>query len=375
MISGAPGTPPADALIDYLNDRGARSVTAVFHPLQGVDGAGHLIQHWRGGVPIGDRRVPLPARPPFTYPLDLAVPPWPGRVDHWVAFNCLEYMRGAALRRLRRVGTVTYWVIDFVPDRFGSGTPATRAYDHLDRMACLGADLRVELSATARSARDERHGIGSGRGAPTVISPIGAWTSRVPVTPAALPSPPRLIYAGGLHERQGVLLLPHVLAGVRRAGIDASLVVTGRGPDEDRLRAEVRAAGMDAHVHLRGFLADYRQVEEALASSAVALAPYVPDPMSFSNFSDLSKLKAYAAAGLPMLTTDVPHNASELEARAGAQVLPFDADAFATATAALLRDEGEWARRRASALDYAAAFDWGTLFDDVVSRIVASKRR
>lgn len=375
MISGAPGTPPADALIDYLNDRGARSVTAVFHPLQGVDGTGHLIQHWRHGQPLGDRRVPLPARPPFTYPLDLVVPPLPAKVDHWVAFNCLEYARGSALRRLRRVRTVTYWVIDFVPDRFGVGSPATRAYDRLDRAACLGADLRVELSDTARDARDARHGLFANSGAATVVSPIGAWTSRVPVTPADAPPAPRLIYAGGLHERQGVLLLPRILAGVRDAGVDATLVVTGRGPDEHRLRAEVVAAGMQAYVDLRGFLPDYRQVENALAESSVALAPYVPDPQSFSNFSDLSKLKAYAAAGLPMLTTDVPHNAAELQSRAGAQVLPFDARAFSAAAATLLGDEQEWARRRAAALAYAAGFDWGTLFDDVVSRIVAAKRR
>ena len=34
--------------------------------------------------------------------------------------------------------------------------------------------------------------------------------------------------------------------------------------------------------------------------SSVALAPYAPDPDSFTRFADPSKLKSYAAAGLPM---------------------------------------------------------------------------
>ncbi len=375
VMSGAPGTPPADALIEYLNDHGAASVTAVFHPLQVTDAPGHLVQRFDHGALVSERRYPIPAKPPYTFPLDLLVPLLPRKVDHWIAFNCLEYMRGAALRRLRRVGTVTYWVIDFVPDRFGVGTPATRAYDRLDRAACLGADLRVELSAKARDARTARHGLTPGQGAPTTLSPIGAWTSKVPTTSALPPAAPRLIYSGGLHERQGILILPEMLARVRAAGVDATLTITGRGPDDASLRAAVDRAGVTDAVEMRGFLAEYRDVEEALATSSIAIAPYVPDPTSFSNFSDLSKLKAYAAAGLPIFTTAVPHNADELVRDAGAEVLPCDAEAFADAVVRLARDPDEWMRRRSAALIYAQAFDWNTLFDDVIGRITAKNRR
>ena len=373
-MSGAPGTPPADALIEYLNAHGAGAVTAVFHPLQSSDAPGHLVQRWDYGSLLHERRYRVPSKPPYTFPLDLAIPPVPRRVDHWIAFNCLEYLRGAALRRVRRAGTVTYWVIDFVPDRFGAGTPATRAYDRLDRDACLGADLRVELSAKARDARDARHGIRDGEGAPVALSPIGAWTSRVPTTDAVPPASPRLIYSGGLHERQGILILPAMLAAIRSAGVPATLVVTGRGPDEGAFRAEVARAGVADAVEMRGFLPEYRQVEEVLAAATIAVAPYVPDPTSFSNFSDLSKLKAYAAAGLPILTTSVPHNANELARDAGAEVLQCDASAFAAAVVRLARDGGEWSRRRDDALAFAKGFDWNTLFDDVIGRVAAAKR-
>jgi glycosyltransferase involved in cell wall biosynthesis len=270
---------------------------------------------------------------------------------------------------------VTYWVIDFVPDRFGAGSPATRAYDRLDRAACLGADLRVELSAKARDARNARHDIRAGQGSPVALSPIGAWTSRVPTTTALPPAAPRLIYSGGLHERQGILVLPGMLARVRASGVDATLVVTGRGPDESALRTAIAQAGVADAVEMRGFLPEYRQVEDALASASIAVAPYVPDPTSFSNFSVLSKLKAYAAAGLPILTTSVPHNAAELAASAGAEVLPCDAVAFADAVVRLAHEPLEWSRRRQDALTFAAAFDWNTLLDDVVGRIVSRERR
>ncbi len=374
-MSGTPGTPPADALIEYLNQCGAAEVFAIFHPLSESGARTHRMQCWKSGTLIDDRSRSLPMRPPFTFPLDLLVPLLPPRVDHWIAFNCLEYARGSLLRRLHRVGSVAYWVIDFVPGRFGDGTLATRTYDRLDRAACQGADLRIELSAKARDARDRHHGLRSSGAAPVVLSPIGAWTSRVPVTAPKAPVAPRLLYSGGLDERQGVLLLPDILSRIRRAGVDARLIVTGRGPAEGALRAAAKSTGVMANVEMRGFLSSYADVEQAMAEADFGLAPYAPDPNSFSNFSDLSKLKAYAAAGLPILTTSVPHNAAELAAEAGAEVLPWSADAFADAILQLVGDGAEWMRRRAKALEYAASFDWPRVLNSALVLLTADGPR
>ncbi len=56
-------------------------------------------------------------------------------------------------------------------------------------------------------------------------------------------------------------------------------------------------------------------------------------------------------------------------------MLPCDAEAFADAVVRLARDPDEWKPRRSAALIYAQAFDWNTLFDDVIGRITAKNRR
>jgi hypothetical protein len=88
----------------------------------------------------------VPLRPPFSYAADPFVPLWPPRVDAWFGFNPLACARGLVARRLGRARRVVLWSVDFVPDRFGPGTPATRIYDRLDRLCCTRADARVELS-------------------------------------------------------------------------------------------------------------------------------------------------------------------------------------------------------------------------------------
>src|SRR5581483_2563669 len=129
---GDMGGPPA-AMLDYLLAHRAARVTAIFHPLTEEDGNAHLIEEYRSGDKASERAVRLPSRPPWTYPLDALVPPRPPRVDGWFGFNNLACARGLLERRLGRADTVTYWAIDFVPNRFGEGTLLTRAYEALDR--------------------------------------------------------------------------------------------------------------------------------------------------------------------------------------------------------------------------------------------------
>jgi glycosyltransferase involved in cell wall biosynthesis len=110
-------------------------------------------------------------------------------------------------------------------------------------------------------------------------------------------------------------------------------------------------------------------VERILAEASVAVAPYEPDPDSFSRYADPGKLKSYLAAGLPILLTDVPPNATELAARGGAELVPFSADAFARSAEQLLGSREEWQRRREAALSLAREFDWPVILEPALESI------
>lgn len=341
---------PAEALRDYLVTRGAEVVT-IFHPLTPEHGGRHVITRYEDGAAVDRREVNLRVRPPASYALDGLVPLLPPRVDTWFGFNPLAAARGLLLRRLRRVRRVLLWSVDFVPDRFGPGTLPTKIYDRLDRRSCVHADARVELSEAARDARNRRHGID----APAYVVPMGAWLARVP---RATFAERRVAFLGHLVQRQGIDLLLDAM----RLLPDVDADVIGRGPLEETLR---RQAGSNVRFH--GFVPEHRDVERLLAGAALAVAPYRAD--SFTRYADPGKLKAYLAAGLPIVLTDVPPNAQELAREAGAELVPFDAEALARAIESGLAERTRWQERHDAALAYVSRFDWEVLLGDLVQKL------
>jgi glycosyltransferase involved in cell wall biosynthesis len=262
-----------------------------------------------------------------------------------------------------RAETVAYWAVDFVPDRFGPGTLATRIYDAVDRYCCLHADLRIELSKAALAGRDARHHLSGGEGASRAIAPIGAWLDRVAVCPENAIEQRRVVFIGHLVERMGGDTVIEAAAQLAARNVEVRVDIAGRGPLEDELRAMAAQKGVADRVTFHGFISDHRRLEALLAEAAVALAPYSTRVESFTRFADPSKLKSYLAAGLPILVTEVPPNAEELERDGGAEIVADDPTEFAAAIERLLSDPTAWAARREAALCYARQFDWNNIVE------------
>jgi glycosyltransferase involved in cell wall biosynthesis len=357
---------PAQALRDYLVGRGGEVIT-IFHPLTAEQGKRHELTTYANGSIVSRRSLTLPLRPPASFALDPLVPLLPAKVDTWFGFNPLAGARGLVARSTGRAARVVLWSVDFVPDRFGRGTLPTRVYDRLDRMCCRRADARVELSEAARVARNDRHGL-LGDEAPAFVVPMGAWLYRVPTTSPDNIAHRRIVFLGHLVERQGVDTLLQALT----LCDDVSADVIGTGPLEADFRAETTGRGLDERVTFHGYVADHQDVEKILSAASVAVAPYRASADSFTRYADPGKLKAYVAAGLPIVLTDVPPNARELEAEAGALIVADDAGAVAAGMSKMLESTDEWRARREAALAYARRFDWETLLGDVLAKLERS---
>jgi glycosyltransferase involved in cell wall biosynthesis len=356
---------PAQALRDYLRGRNAR-IEAVWHPLTPEEGSAHLVESWAGDELTSRRTIRLPIRPPSSYAFDPFVPLRIPAVDVWFGFNPSASARGLVARGLRRARMVVLWSVDFVADRFGPGTLQTQMYDGLDAYCCRRADARVELTEVAAEARNRRHRLTPDQ-TPVHIVPMGAWLARVPAVDAESQRRRRVVLLAHLVPRQGADLLLEALALLRDADVEADVI--GTGPLEGSLRARARELGLDGMVTFHGFIADHLEVERLLASASLGVAPYRPGEDTFTTHADPGKLKAYTAAGLPILLTDVPPNASELARDGGAEVVAFDARAFADSIRRLLDSPDEWRRRSAAALAYSQRFDWTALFDGLMENL------
>jgi glycosyltransferase involved in cell wall biosynthesis len=358
IVSNGFADGPAQALRDYLVARDVDVVT-IFHPLTAEQGRAHRIATYAGGARRAERAVRAPLKPPASFVLDPLVPLLTPKVDAWFGFNPLACTRGLVARGTGRAQRVFLWSVDFVPDRFGRGTLPTRIYDRLDRLSCRRADARIELSEAARDARNRRHDLPPDAAKAHVV-PMGAWIDRVPTTEPDGFRSRRVVFLGHLVDRQGVATFLDSLHGLPGD-------VIGTGPLEDELRAHAKRIGADVTFH--GYVDDHREVERILARAAVAVAPYRQSGESFTRYADPGKLKAYLAAGLPIVLTDVPPNAAELAAEAGAEVVADDAAAIARGIGNALASPEQWRARREAALAYARRFDWNVLLDDLLAKL------
>ena len=198
---------------------------------------------------------------------------------------------------------------------------------------------------------------------------MGAWVDRVPTTPPDGADARRLVFLGHLVPRMGVENLLDALELLRQRGEAVEADVIGSGPLEAGLRARSIALGLGTTVRFHGFVRDHRAVERLLAEASVAAAPYVPDADNFTRFADPGKLKAYLAAGLPIVLTDVPPNARELAREAGAEVVADDPAALADGIVRALGSRERWRERRSAALSYARRFDWPVLLSGLLSEL------
>lgn len=365
VANGNPGSPPASGVRDFLVAAGARRVTSIFHPLSADEGGLHVVTVHEHGELTSRRELHRPSRPPLTYALDAVVPVRRGRADTLIGFNNLAAAHGLARRRLGLVGSVVLWSVDFVPERFGAGTPLTKLYDRLDEYVARRVDLRVELTANALAARAERLGLDVGEAAPAHVAPVGIWLDRIETAPEDGWRGRRVVFIGHLVQRQGVDTLLEAIALVP----DVMLDIAGRGPEEDALRAQADRLGIADRITWHGFLSDHREVDRLVASASVAAATYSTEGASFTRYADPSKLRSYTGAGVPIVVTDVPPNASELAEQAGAELVADDPRSIADGITAILRTPEEWQRRRADALSYSQGFDWRRIVGGTLERL------
>lgn len=350
-----------DAMLDFLRARKTREIWVVKHSLLRNESelGHHTIDTYRLGVHSGKRGVKGPFFPPATFPLDLVLPKLDGvPVDRWIGFTNLQVARGEWHRRRHGVGKLVYVCVDFSGDRFGDSV-VTKAYDFMDRRACLAADEIWPISEVSHEARMRRLNITPK--ARVHVLPMGAWLERTPHVTSENYARKRLVYIGALIEKQGLRGTIEALALLSK---DYELEVYGRGAYEAALKECAEKAGVAERVHFRGFISDHKQLERVLADSTLALACYVPDIASFSKYADPAKLKAYLAAGLPIVLTDVSPNAKELAGTAGAELTEYAPEKIAAAITRCMVSEDAWWKRSRAAHMYMQAFDWNLLFKD-----------
>jgi glycosyltransferase involved in cell wall biosynthesis len=123
--------------------------------------------------------------------------------------------------------------------------------------------------------------------------------------------------------------------------------IVGRGPDEERLKAQVSLSGLDKNVRFTGFVKDQDDILALLKASRLCVLPSTREGFGMVALEAL-------ACGVPVVTADHPGNAiRDLAAMGGVRAVPLTGEDFAGAIRETLQS-----RSPPVVPDLEGAWDW-----------------
>jgi len=287
--------------------------------------------------------------------------------DLYIGVEAINTVLGIWLRLWGRVRSVVYDVIDYSPQRFVSPVLNT-VFHGLDSWCAAHANYCWNQTALIGQDRARRNPRVAAR---QLVKPSGMPAARIQQRSNDQVTRTDLIYVGTLQARDGVWVMLEALPIILRAVPAATLRIIGNGNEEAAMKHWLADRGLIAHVKFLGMIGDPEAVESWVAKSGVALAPYRDDPGSVKRYNDPSKPKLYLACGVPVVITQVPPVAEEIQRDGAGVAVAGDPEAFAQGVLRLLTDQPFYQACRHGATRLAARYTWERIFDDLFAQMEA----
>lgn len=365
-------TQPDDALVTYLKGGRAADVLHICHSFNDAPDRRSSFVWYRNGALYrrGSTRDSRGLPEPLLYLKEFWITAlWILRSgvvwDAYIGMDGLCVLFGNILRLLRRVRRTIYWVIDFVPERRFASPWKEAVYHRVNAAGCRRSDEVWDLSPMMASARERFRGLPSAVYRKHRVMPYGVWLDDIPAVPYARCERDTLVFMGHLLEKQGVQLVLQALPQLLKRLPDLRFVIIGGGRYRDALERLARDTGVAERCFFLGRMEDHAELERRIASSCVAVAPYIRALDTWTAYADPGKVKEYLACGVPVVLTDVPWNARAIEQAGCGTVIEASVPAMVEAVLRAFDPATNEAMRRA-ARRFARSYDYASLFADAL---------
>src|SRR3989338_4457326 len=282
--------------------------------------------------------------------------------DYFIGLEAANAMAGIFLRKFGKIKKVIYYVSDYSPQRFRIGIINT-LYLWLDRFCASHADFIWDVSRAMQPARIKA-GLNKEKSTQVIHVPNGLFPDQLGILPAGKILPFSLVYFGTLGEINGVDLVLEAMPLILKKYPQAIFHVIG-GPDIEirRLKKKTAELKLSKKVKFYGFIEDNSEASAILRKIKVSVIPYPNIPGSPRLYADANKIRAYAGAGLPIVTTHVPP-LGRIAAGRGAAILVKDkAENIAAAVIQIFADNRLYSKLRKASIDFARGCLWENSFD------------
>ncbi len=286
--------------------------------------------------------------------------------DYFIGIESVNTLAGLALRKFGRVSRVIYYVLDYSPNRYKK--ELNKIYLALDRFCATHADYIWDVSKAIQPARISA-GLDQKKSALVIHVPIGVYPNQIKLAPVKDIQPYSLVFLGTLGEENGPDLAIEMMPIILKKYPRASLHIIGGGESNlKRLKALTTSLGLAKVIFFHGFVLENSDMAKILSRCYVAIAPYRTFTGSIRQYGDASKMRSYAAAGLPIVTTTVPPLGKDLQKLGGAIIAPDNKKGFAKSVISLLSNPHLYAKMRKQVIKFAQNNTWDNEFSKAFSQ-------
>lgn len=271
------------------------------------------------------------------------------------------------LRLFGFIKRIVYYSVDFVPQRFPNPF-LNWLYHFMDKFACKFSDINwVMVKQQIKERR--RYGIIPSNSSPFTIVPIGYELKNINVRPLDKIDFYNVVYAGGLRESYGPQLAIKAMPALLKKFPKIRLTIIGVGKYENELKKLIKVLKINKYIDFRGFIPSFKDLTDTIAKHSVAVAPYVPNPGSYSYYSDPSKIKLYICCGLPVITTKVTTLTNLISKTSSGIIIDYSEKSLADAVIKLLSNRDRYMQYKKAAIKLSKRFDINHILDSAFKKI------
>ncbi|HSA83363.1 MAG TPA: glycosyltransferase [Patescibacteria group bacterium] len=277
--------------------------------------------------------------------------------DYFIGLEAINALAGVLLKKLGKVKKVIYYVSDYSPMRYKQKW-FNALYLWLDRQAAMHADVIWDVSSAMQPARIKA-GLVPEKSAPVLQVPNALYPKQISQAKESEIIPYSLVFMGTLGKENGPDLAIESLALVVKKFPKTVLHIVGGGEgNEDRLERLVKKLHLQKSVVFHGFIGEREIVSATIRKFSIALAPYVFILGSARLYGDATKIRAYLAAGLPTITTQVPPLGREAEKKGAVVVVGDNKQEIAEAINEIFLNKTLYKMLRTKAFAFAKNNTW-----------------
>ncbi|MFC1646672.1 glycosyltransferase [Patescibacteria group bacterium] len=283
------------------------------------------------------------------------------KFDYFIGLECINTMAAIFMKRIGRVKKVVYYVSDYSPNRFDNKW-FNEIYLWMDRFCAVNSDFIWDVSPAMQKARIKA-GLEPKKSAPVIDMSNGLLPEQIKTVPKSRIKPYSVAYMGTLGSENGPDLLIESVKELSDKYKNINLhFIGGFAEDIKRLKKLCLKLEIMNKVTFYGFIEKSEDMSKILRYLYIGVAPYRYIPGSIRLYADAGKIRAYCAAGLPVISTHVPPLGIQARQKGAAIIVKDNVLDLAGAIDKLFSDESMYNKLRLGAIKFAKGSTWENKF-------------